>query len=1530
MGAQYFAKLFRQVSRALRRAITQNGTRQRRGARRPRRSLPSLGASTLLVVALVAGGLQLNTLTASADINLTVTPTFPTHVTVGHTGLPASLYIANESSIPDNNSNVLVSPIYLVPSCGSTVNAGFGDCPLADADAGVFQLSPTATGEAGTACAGMTFTITVNNAATGQVKFTPTPSGTVVLTRTGTANSVCRIRFTFDVLREPTKAAQPSAPDSVTTASIGYAAGADGSLYLGQGSGSSLVNVAKATPSLTTKASQSIGLKNDTFIADTATLSAAVPPGPPLTGFIRFSLLDSSYADCLGQEYFSSLVPVHGPGTYTSGLYNPTAVGTYRWEAIYEGDANHVEVEASCKDAAEHVTVSQAGTPTLTTSATPSATVGQPITDTATLSGGKAPTGFIIFQLLDSTHAGCSGSLYFSSAAVVSGNGTYTSEPFTPSLPGTYRWHAIYTGDANNFDADSDHSCNDSKERSTVTKAPDKTTPKIGTQATSGNVVVGGEISDTAHLTGGLNPTGTITFTVFGPNNTNCKGSPAFTSTKTVAGNDDYTSDPFTPTNYGPPNSAWVGTYRWEASYSGDTHNDSVTSPCNAAHESTQVVQARTKISTHASESVAPGGTIHDTATLSGGFQPTGTITFKAYGPNNATCAGNPAVTSVKGVNGNGDYISANFTAVLKGTYRFVASYSGDANNNAVTTTCNDPNESTTVKARVTIATTASPSVGIGDSISDTATLSGGFVPAGTLKFSAYGPDNATCAGSPAFTSVKTVSDTGEYTSDSFTPSNAGTYRFVAAYSGDANNAPVTTACNDFRERTTVFQADTQIVTHASKPVTAGGSISDTATLSEGFKATGTITFKAYGPNDGTCDRPAAFTSVKAVNGDGDYTSDPFTVTSIGTYRFVASYSGDVNNEAVKTSCGDRDENTTVSKATPTISTQASAGGVLGGSIHDTATLSGGGHPTGTITFRAYGPNDHTQCDSTPAFTSVQVVSGDGDYTSADFTPSAVGTYRFVASYSGDANNNATSTACGDPKESSTIITTKAKAKLVTQASKSVPLGGSISDTATLSGGFSPTGTITFRAYGPNDRTECDTTAVFTSVKTVSGNGNYTSDPFTPSAPGTYQFVAAYNGDANNNAATTACKDPQESTTVSKADPKITTQASGGGTLGASIHDTATLSGGSHPTGTITFDVFGPNDRTECDSTPAFTSTKTVSGNGNYTSANFTPSAAGTYRFVASYNGDANNNAVITACLDPRESTTIVKPKATAKLVTQASAGVTLGGSITDTATLSGGNDPTGTITFDVFGPNDRTDCDSTPVFTSTKTVNGNGNYTSDPFTPSKPGTYQFVAAYGGDPNNTPAGTRCEDPKESTTVTKATPAIGTQASAGVTVGGSISDTAILSGGSHPIGTLTFTVFGPDNATCTGTALGTSTVTVVANGSYTSASFTTSAAGTYRFVAVYSGDADNAGATSPCNAANESVLVSAPAGGSQGAQTGTPATGTPATGTRPRVTTPNTGAALASPSLRWFLALLPTGILLTGLALVALRRRSALD
>jgi hypothetical protein len=101
-----------------------------------------------------------------------------------------------------------------------------------------------------------------------------------------------------------------------------------------------------------------------------------------------------------------------------------------------------------------------------------------------------------------------------------------------------------------------------------------------------------------------------------------------------------------------------------------------------------------TALTTLASPAVTLGGAISDTGTLSGGIAPTGTITFNLYGPDNATCAGPAIFTSTVSVNGNGIYSSASFTPTTAGIYRWIANYSGDANNPGTANACNAPGES--------------------------------------------------------------------------------------------------------------------------------------------------------------------------------------------------------------------------------------------------------------------------------------------------------------------------------------------------------------------------------------------------------------------------------------------------------------------------------------------------------------------------------------------------------------------------------------------------------------------------------------------------------------------------------------------------------------------------------------------------------------------------------------------------------------------------------------------------------------------
>jgi len=211
----------------------------------------------------------------------------------------------------------------------------------------------------------------------------------------------------------------------------------------------------------------------------------------------------------------------------------------------------------------------------------------------------------------------------------------------------------------------------------------------------------------------------------------------------------------------------------------------------------------------------------------------------------------------------------------------------------------------------------------------------------------------------------------------------------------------------------------------------------------------------------------------------------------------------------------------------------------VGGTISDTATVTGAGPaaPTGTVTFNLYGPGD-TAC-ATIIFTSTNPVAASpatstttSKATSGSFAPTTVGAYRWTATYSGDANNTISGpTACNDPNEISTVATSPT---IATQAVAVVPLNKPTGDTATLSGvNGTATGTITFKAYGPGSPTTptCTTLAFTSTPRTVTSN-TATSDPFTPTAQGTYRWVAVYTGDANNAPNTSGCGDPNETVAV--------------------------------------------------------------------------------------------------------------------------------------------------------------------------------------------------------------------------------------------------------------------------------------------------------------------------------------------------------------------------------------------------------------
>jgi len=131
---------------------------------------------------------------------------------------------------------------------------------------------------------------------------------------------------------------------------------------------------------------------------------------------------------------------------------------------------------------------------------------------------------------------------------------------------------------------------------------------------------------------------------------------------------------------------------------------------------------------------------------------------------------------------------------------------------------------------------------------------------------------------------------------------------------------------------------------------------------------------------------------------------------------------GHTQTSGVASSHGTGTTAVTVLAATASLRTTASGSVPAGGALTDTAVVSGLIDPVagGTVTFRLYGPASGPTCAGAPVFTSTntaQLAGTTAAATSGPFVATAVGTYRWVATYDGDAHNLPVSGTCGDAGE---------------------------------------------------------------------------------------------------------------------------------------------------------------------------------------------------------------------------------------------------------------------------------------------------------------------------------------------------------------------------------------------------------------------------------------------------------------------------------------------------------------------------------
>ena len=229
-----------------------------------------------------------------------------------------------------------------------------------------------------------------------------------------------------------------------------------------------------------------------------------------------------------------------------------------------------------------------------------------------------------------------------------------------------------------------------------------------------------------------------------------------------------------------------------------------------------------------------------------------------------------------------------------------------------------------------------------------------------------------------------------------------------------------------------------------------------------------------------------------------------------GTDYWVATYSGDSNNNSV--SSGAADEPITITPATPTLATQQQPIiATVGTEIADQAIVSGGDNPTGTVTFNLYNNANGT---GIPLFTNTEALVG-GSATSASYTATATGTDYWVATYSGDSNNSSVSSGAADEP---ITITPATPTVTTSQQPASATVGTLIADRSTVSGGDNPTGTVTFNLYNNANGSGIP---LFTDTEALVG-GTATSSSYIATTTGIDYWVATYNGDSNNNSVSSA------------------------------------------------------------------------------------------------------------------------------------------------------------------------------------------------------------------------------------------------------------------------------------------------------------------------------------------------------------------------------------------------------------------------
>jgi autotransporter-associated beta strand protein len=713
------------------------------------------------------------------------------------------------------------------------------------------------------------------------------------------------------------------------------------------GPGFSNANTSLSPAQQVTKANTTLNLSStptSPFAGQSVTVSAAVMPAAPSTegplpgapGTVTFTV-DGVVESPVGVVAGQALLIFS-----SSSPLGVLSVGTHHIKATYSGDSNYNGI-STVNDFLLNVQKRLSGT-TLVTSQNP-AGVGQTVTFTATVvettpGGLGTPQGVVSFFVDGSNHGNVS--LNASGVAVFSIN---TLTQGFHNVFAQYQGNTLYTGSASNVISEQ------------ILKATTTTLTSSKNPSNPGDSVT---FTATVKPATTGTPAGTVTFFV--------DGNLQSTVTLTVSGVVTFTTSTLP-----------AGGHVVLAQYNGDLANFA---PSNA--NLTQIVTSPTATALSPasatavySQPVAFTATV--TATLPSAGPPTGAVTFKVT---NAVTNVVEAQQTVALTGGQATFKtptnlplgSHNITAIFNGSPGFTTSTSSTS-----TLTVSQDTSNTALVSSLT------PS-GLNQSVTFTATVTAGQPPTG---LPATGTPTGTVSffvdGSATPAATVTLNGSGVATFSTSTLS-FGSHSIVAKYNGSTNFAGSTSSTLTQQ----VLPGTTTALTSSVNPSTPGQSVTFTATVAPApgpGTPTGTVTFFVDGVQQG---------APVGLNGS-EQASFTTSTLSAGSHTITARYNPDAN---ANFSGSANTLNQTVLFNTTTTLTSSANPSTAGQSVAFTATVqspSGGGTPTGTVTFSV---------DGVPQTTLTLNGSGQAFWVTSGL---GVGNHTVTATYNGSSTMNGSS-----------------------------------------------------------------------------------------------------------------------------------------------------------------------------------------------------------------------------------------------------------------------------------------------------------------------------------------------------------------------------------------------------------------------------------------------------------------------------------------------------------------------------------------